>query len=65
MKPNKKLAFPCLCLYFFGGIGVFQRVITNPNHFFLARLGGGQLGAQVLAILVAPAREPLLTLSFI
>jgi hypothetical protein len=39
--------------------------MTNPNKFFIARLAGGQLCAEVLAILVAPAREPLLTLSFI
>jgi hypothetical protein len=39
--------------------------MTNPNQFFLARLAGDSLCAAVLAILVASAREPLLTLSFI
>jgi hypothetical protein len=39
--------------------------MTNPNKFFLARLAGGPLCAGVLTILVASAREPLLTLSFI
>jgi hypothetical protein len=61
---GKKLLFPCICLFFFGGIGAFQRVMTNPNDFFLARLGGGSLCAAGLAILVASAREPLSMLSF-
>jgi hypothetical protein len=58
------LLFPCIYLVFFGGIWAFQRVMTNPNQFFLARLAGGPLCATALAVLVAPAREPLLTLSF-